>query len=42
MAHLSRDELLAADIADLEQGEAGDQLIEKYTSKDPDEVITGV
>lgn len=42
VAHLSRDELLAADMADLEQGEAGDQLIAKYPAKDPYEVITGV
>lgn len=42
VAHLSRDELLAADMADMEQGEAGDQLMEKYIAKDPDEVITGV
>lgn len=42
VAHLSRDELLAADMADLEQGEASDQLIAKYPAKDPYEVITGV
>ena len=41
--HLSRDELKAADQENMEQGEVEDmELIEKYTPKDPDHIVTGI
>ena len=41
--HMSRDELREADLANMEQGEGEDNaLIEKYTPKDPGQVMTGV
>lgn len=41
--HLSREELREADLANMEQGEGeGLELLEKYTPKDPDQVISGV
>ncbi|XP_068734270.1 excitatory amino acid transporter-like [Montipora capricornis] len=43
VAHLSRDELLAADIGDIEYGGEGEKFTERYTAKDPDhDDITGV
>lgn len=43
MEHLSRDELREADRIKIEEGEGeGNTLIEKYTPKDPDQVVTGV
>ena len=42
VAHLSQDELREADQANMTMGREDEKLIEKYTAKDPDEVVTGV